>query len=168
MLRTKMMLLTVVVVALAVPSLWAQKERLVRPKPAADGSAVCVAIPAGAPPAGYYASTNKCSSGNVNYGGINSKQPFVDTLFGQRGRGSDLPIGSTRGERRRRGHVAGALGCHLHYGHCRKPATRHLSKCDKPSHQDRPEAQPYAGGFGTRSLQHNRSDLHCDLSHHRG
>jgi hypothetical protein len=78
MLRTKTMLLTVVVVALAVPSLWAQKERLVRPRPAADGSATCVAAPIGTPPPGYYASTNKCSSGNVNYGGPNSKQTFVN------------------------------------------------------------------------------------------
>ena len=77
MLRSKTMLLTVVVVALAVPSLWAQKERLVRPRPAADGSAVCVAVTPGAAPTGYYASTNKCSSGNVNYGGTNSLQTFV-------------------------------------------------------------------------------------------
>jgi hypothetical protein len=79
MLRTKTMLLTVVVVALAVPSLWAQKERLVRPKPAADGSAVCVVTGTGTPPAGYYAATNKCSSGNANYGNGNSKQAFVHT-----------------------------------------------------------------------------------------
>jgi hypothetical protein len=77
MLRPKTMLLTVVVVALAVPSLWAQKERLVRPKAAPDGSAACVAAPVGLPPAGYYASTNKCSSGNVNYGKPNSRQTFV-------------------------------------------------------------------------------------------
>jgi hypothetical protein len=64
MLRTKMTLLTVVVVALAVPSLWAQKERLVRPKPAPNGAAVCTATLAGVLPAGYYAETNKCSSGN--------------------------------------------------------------------------------------------------------
>jgi hypothetical protein len=77
MLRTKMMLLTAVVVALAVPSLWAQKERLVRPKPAADGSAVCVVGGTGTPPPGYYASTNKCSSGNANYGMGNSLNKFV-------------------------------------------------------------------------------------------
>jgi hypothetical protein len=71
------MLLTVVVVALAVPSLGAQKERLVRPKPAPDGSAVCVAAPTGIPPAGYFASTNKCSSGNALYGNGNSLQTFV-------------------------------------------------------------------------------------------
>jgi hypothetical protein len=77
MLRTKTMLLTVVVVALAVPSLWAQKELLVRPKANPDGSAVCVAAPIGIPPAGYYASTNKCSSGNANYGFGNSLQATV-------------------------------------------------------------------------------------------
>jgi hypothetical protein len=77
MLRTKTMLLTVVVVALAVPSLWAQKERLVRPKAAADGSAVCVVGGTGTPPQGYYASTNKCSSGNANYGIGNSIQATV-------------------------------------------------------------------------------------------
>jgi hypothetical protein len=64
MLRTKTILLTVVVVALAVPSLWAQKERLVRPKAAPNGAAVCVATLAGTLPTGYYAETNKCSSGN--------------------------------------------------------------------------------------------------------
>jgi hypothetical protein len=78
MLRTKMMLFTVVVVALAVPSLWAQK-RLVRPEPAPDGSPVCVAAPTGIPPAGYYASTNKCSSGNANYGMGNSLNVTVGT-----------------------------------------------------------------------------------------
>jgi hypothetical protein len=77
MLRTKTMFLTVVVVALAVPSLWAQKERLVRPKAAPDGSAVCVVTGTGTPPVGYYASTNKCSSGNANYGNGNSQQAFV-------------------------------------------------------------------------------------------
>jgi hypothetical protein len=79
MLRTKTMLLTVVVVALAVPSLWAQKERLVRPKAAPNGPAICLAAPIGIPPTGYYAETNKCSSGNANYGLENSKQAFVHT-----------------------------------------------------------------------------------------
>jgi hypothetical protein len=79
MLRTKMMLFTVVVVAVAVPSLWAQRGRLVRPNPAPDGAAVCVASPTGIPPAGYYASTNKCSSGNANYGMGNSLNVTVGT-----------------------------------------------------------------------------------------
>jgi hypothetical protein len=79
MLRTKTMLLTVVVVALAVPSLWAQKERLVRPRPALNGDAVCVATLAGTLPTGYYASTNKCSSGNSLQDPPNSANGFATT-----------------------------------------------------------------------------------------
>jgi hypothetical protein len=79
MLRTKMMLFTVVVVALAVPSLWAQRKRLVRPERAANGDPVCIATPTGIPPAGYYAETNKCSSGNANYGFGNSLNLTVGT-----------------------------------------------------------------------------------------
>ena len=63
MLRTKMMFLTVVIVALAVPSLWGQKARLVRPQAAANGPAVCT-VNVGNPLPGYTAETNKCSSGN--------------------------------------------------------------------------------------------------------
>ena len=79
MLRTKTMFLTVVLVALAVPSLWAQKERLVRPRANPDGTAVCVVTGTGTPPAGYYAATNKCSSGNANYGMGNSRNVTVAT-----------------------------------------------------------------------------------------
>jgi hypothetical protein len=79
MLRTKMILLTAVVVALAVSSIWAQKERLVRPKPALNGAAVCVATLAGTLPTGYYAETNKCSFGNRLQDPPNSVNGFATT-----------------------------------------------------------------------------------------
>ena len=82
MLRTKMMLLTVVIVALVVPSIWAQsasKATLVRPQAAPNGDPVCVAVPIGNPPAGYYASTNKCSSGNIIQDPSNSANGFATT-----------------------------------------------------------------------------------------
>src|SRR5271169_354164 len=80
--RTKMMLLTVVIVALAVPSIWAQNMRrstIERPQPNVDGSAVCIAVPIGNPPAGYYASTNKCSSGNLLQDPPDSANGFATT-----------------------------------------------------------------------------------------
>jgi hypothetical protein len=79
MLRTKMMLLTAVVVALAVPSIWAQKERVVRPKEAPNGKAVCVATLAGTLPTGYYGETNKCSSGNSLQDPPDSANGFATT-----------------------------------------------------------------------------------------
>ena len=80
MLRTKMMLLTAVVVALAVPSIWAQqKSTIVRPKAAPNGAAVCVATLAGTLPTGYYASTNKCSSGNSLQDPPDSANGFATT-----------------------------------------------------------------------------------------
>jgi hypothetical protein len=75
MLRTKMMLLTFVIVALAVPSLWAQNAHLIRPKAAPNGSATCAAaIPGGVIP-GYLEDTNKCSSGNGDSTSENGPQP---------------------------------------------------------------------------------------------
>jgi len=80
MLRTKMMLLTAVVIALAVPSIWAQqKSTIVRPRPALNGAAVCVATLAGTLPTGYYASTNKCSSGNSLQDPPDSENGFATT-----------------------------------------------------------------------------------------
>jgi hypothetical protein len=85
-------LVTVVVIALAVPSLWAQKKKMPERLPSvneiqqslqkeADTTAVltCTALPIGPPPAGYYAGTNKCSSSNANYGSGNSINATVGT-----------------------------------------------------------------------------------------
>jgi len=95
MLRTKTMLFTLVVIAMAVPSLWAQKkhEKLPEGQPSvkliqqdlqskadtAGVSAVCTAIAGGVGPAGYLAGTNKCSSSNALYGFGNSINTTVST-----------------------------------------------------------------------------------------
>jgi hypothetical protein len=95
MLRIKMLLLTGLVVALAVPSLWAQKKedgalmrmsiqhikQTLQARATATGAAaVCVAVISGnTPPSNYLAGTNKCSSGNALYGSGNSINAFVTT-----------------------------------------------------------------------------------------
>jgi hypothetical protein len=118
MLRTKTMLLTVVVVALAVPSLWAQNKRTVgTPSPsltqlkaelqaratALGVPAVCTASDTGSfPPPGYYPGTNKCSSGNANLGNGQSIQgpsatcadrAGVEGKWNPGGRNVELPAG---------------------------------------------------------------------------
>src|SRR5215472_5897963 len=95
MLRTKMMLLTVLVAALAVPSLWAQKKHKKMPESqpsvkkiqqelqskanTAAVSAVCTGLAGGLAPAGYLAGTNKCSSSSPLYGFGDSINTTVGT-----------------------------------------------------------------------------------------
>jgi hypothetical protein len=117
MLRIKMLLLTGLVVALAVPSLWAQKKnealmrtpinhikQVLQARATATGqAAVCLAVISGnTPPPGYLAGTNKCSSSNAQYGNGNSINPFVTTCadkggvegnWGEGGRTVELPAG---------------------------------------------------------------------------
>jgi hypothetical protein len=85
MLRNKTMLLTVVVVALAVPSLWAQKSvkeikaELQKQAEELRVPVACSVTAGGLQPSGYISSTNKCSSSSPLYGFGNSLNTTVST-----------------------------------------------------------------------------------------
>src|SRR5215469_15088496 len=76
MLRVKMTLVTLLVAALAVPSLWAQRKsikeiqsELQKRAEELHVPAVCNAVISGnTPPKGYFTETNKCSSGLAETG----------------------------------------------------------------------------------------------------
>lgn len=70
--RTKMMLFTVLVAALAVPSLWAQKKSIQTIKAELQRQATATGVPAvcsiaSVTPTNYLAGTNKCSSSSPAY-----------------------------------------------------------------------------------------------------
>jgi hypothetical protein len=110
MLKVKLMLVTVLVAALAVPSLWGQKEdtlarrsikqikaELQARATALNVPAVCqLVITGNIPPGGYFSGTNKCSSSNANYGNGQSINSFVGTCADKGGvEGTWGPFGRT-------------------------------------------------------------------------
>ena len=107
--RTKMVLITVLVAALAVPSLWAQKGKghrqsvkqikaeLQRQADTAGVAAICTGIAGGTGPTGYLAGTNKCSMSSPLYGLGNSLNNAVSKCSDSGGVEATSDVGFTVG-----------------------------------------------------------------------
>jgi hypothetical protein len=122
--KAKMMLLTLLVAALAVPSLWAQKQKGPERHPSVDEirqalqrggdelerigmpvvrsnatpAAICTAIGGGLAPAGYLAGTNKCTSSVPVYGLGDSLNTTVSACADKGGSEGTWGVGMTVGQ----------------------------------------------------------------------